>query len=297
VEETTYRHISVLTKEVLTYLDPQPDKLYIDATFGGGGHTRAILEREPEARVVAIDWDQNALELRGAQLQEEFPDRLQLVWGNFANLYKLLKENDIDQVAGILADIGTSQYQITERAGFSFLKDTPLDMRMSPAHQKVTAAEIINKASEEKLRQIFWQLGEESQAKKIVQAITDARRKNTIATTGQLASIIERVIPAGGKRTHPATKVFQALRIYINHELDNLQAFLPAAVRALVPEGRLVVISFHSLEDRIVKQYFNSAESAGELTILTPQPVSASDEEIIHNPSARSARLRAAKKV
>lgn len=291
-------HKPVLINEVLEYLDIRPGKTYLDVTFGSGGHTRAILEKEPTCKVIAFDWDSKALEDFGVPLQQEFGDRLQLVWGNFGHLYKLLKKNDIESVDGILADFGTSQIQIANTAGLSVFKDTPLDMRLSPAHFQVTAADIINKATEEKLAQIFFQLGQEPKARQIARAIVAQRSNHRFKTTGQLADLIETIIPNKGKRTiHPATKVFQALRIYVNHELDNIESFFPAAIKALNTNGRLVCISFHSLEDRIVKQVFKDQEHAGTLEVLIHKVVTASDEELWQNPSARSAKLRAAKKI
>ena len=164
-------HKSVLVDEVLEYLNLRPGGVYVDATFGGGGHTRAILEREPRCKVIALDWDLVALEKNGDPLQEEYPDRLSFIWTNFADIYRKLKHDGVEKVDGILADFGTSQYQIFERDGFSFHRDTPLDMRMSPAHQKLTAAELINKATPEKLIEIFKDLGQEPHARKIVRAL------------------------------------------------------------------------------------------------------------------------------
>lgn len=291
-------HKPVLMNEVLEYLDVKPGKTYLDVTFGSGGHTRAILEKEPTCTVIAMDWDTKALEDFGAPLQEEFGDRLTLIWGNFGHLYKLLKKHTIESVDGILADFGTSQIQIANTAGLSVFKDTPLDMRLSPAHFQVTAADIINKATEEKLAQIFFQLGQEPKARQIARAIVAQRSNRRFKTTGQLVDLVESIIPNKGKRTiHPATKVFQALRIYVNHELDNIEAFFPAAIKALNTNGRLVCISFHSLEDRIVKQVFKDQEHAKMLEVLTQKVVTASPEELAENPSARSAKLRAAKKI
>ncbi len=295
-QQTPY-HKPVLVKEVLHYLNIRPGKLYVDVTFGGGGHTRAILEYEPTCSVVAIDWDKRALELNGEPLQEEFSDRLTLVWGNFAHLLFLLKKIRISAVDGILADFGTSQFQIKEAAGFSVYHDTSLDMRMSPAHQKVTAAEVINKASEKKLLEIFWTYGEERNARKIVAAILEERTKRLIKTTGDLVDVIERVVPARkDKKIHPATKVFQALRIYVNNELGNITSFLNASRQLLNSEGRLVCISFHSLEDRLVKQFLREHASNHKpgFEILTSHIVKATEHELTINPSARSACLRAA---
>ncbi len=297
LSEEFQRHKPVLVQEVLTYLNPKPGNTYIDVTFGSGGHTRAILEHESACKVIALDWDTASLDTFGPPLEEEFEDRLQLVWSNFAHLYRVLKKIKISKVDGILADFGTSQMQITQRPGFSVYLDTPLDMRMSPAYQQVTAAQLVNKATEEKLREIFWQLGEERHAKKIAWTIVQVRKKKKIRTTGDLVKIIEQVIPKKLRRKiHPATKVFQALRMYINRELENIHSFLSAAVRALNTGGRLVCISFHSLEDRMVKQFFRDEEREGRLDILTKKVVTACSEEIAENPSARSARLRAAQR-
>ncbi|GMU18908.1 MAG: ribosomal RNA small subunit methyltransferase H [Candidatus Babeliales bacterium] len=291
-------HKPVLMNEVLEYLDIKPKGTYLDVTFGAGGHTRAILEQNKTCRVIAMDWDATALETFGQPLKEEFGDRIELIWGNFSLLYKLLKKYDINQLDGILADFGTSQVQIAGTPGLSVFRDTPLDMRLSPAHQQVTAADILNKANEQKLEQIFFQLGEESKGRQIARAIVRARSSIRFVTTGQLVDVIETVIPNKGKRSiHPATKVFQALRIYVNHELDNIQAFLPAALKALAPEGRLLCISFHSLEDRLVKQYFQEQERLGIIEIVTKRAITACDEELAQNPSARSAKLRVAQKI
>ncbi len=230
-------HKTVLVQEVLEYLNPQPGKTYLDVTFGSGGHTRAILEKEPTCKVIALDWDQVALDTYGPALRAEFGDRIRLVWGNFALLYKLLRSEKIDNVDGILADFGTSQIQIINRAGFSVHRNTPLDMRMSPSHQKITAAELLNKATEEKLRELFWQFGQERNARQIAAAIIQERAIRPFKMTKDLADLIARIAPSKNRRIHPATQVFQALRIYVNKELDNISAFLAAATSALNDEG------------------------------------------------------------
>lgn len=290
-------HKPVLVAEVLEYLNPKPKKIYLDVTFGAGGHTRAILEKEPQSKVIALDWDAVSLETFGGPLKEEFGDRLRLVWGNFALLYTLVKKEKIPQVDGILADFGTSQMQIFDRPGFSFSRDSVLDMRMSPAHQQVTAAHVLNTSCETKLYEIFAQLGEERYARQIAKAIVQQRRREPFQTTGQLSEVVKAIVPAYSRKTNPATKVFQALRLYVNRELANISAFLPAAFAQLKKEGRLVCISFHSLEDRLVKDYFNEQEGMGAIQVLTPKVIIAGDEEIKNNPSARSAKLRAAKKI
>lgn len=291
-------HKPVLVEEVLTYLNPQPGKVYLDVTFGTGGHTKAILDKEPGCSVIAMDWDHITLDKYGALMQEQYGDRLTLIWGNFALLYKILKKEKIHHVDGILADFGTSQIQIADRPGLSIYKDTWLDMRMSPPHQQVTAAQVLNKSSEEKLREIFWQLGEESYAKQITQVIIEERRKKWIQTTAQLVAIIERIVPRDRRfKIHPATKVFQALRLYVNRELNNISAFLPMALSTLSTGGRLVCISFHSLEDRLVKNFVREYEQKLQLTNLTPKVVCASKDEVHNNPSSRSAKMRVAERV
>jgi 16S rRNA (cytosine1402-N4)-methyltransferase len=294
-EELT--HKPVLTAEVLQYLQLKPNGIYLDVTFGSGGHSRAILEAEPTATVIAMDWDAVTLEAFGYPMQDEFGERLELVWGNFALLYKIAKKKNFPHFDGILADFGTSQVQIVNRPGLSIFRDAPLDMRMAPGHQVITAEHVLARSTEEKLREIFWQLGEEPYTRQIAKAIIEERRKRPLKTTKQLAELITKVVPYSHKkrRIHPATRVFQALRLYVNHELSNISAFLPAARDLLAPEGRLVCISFHSLEDRLVKQFFKNEERTEALEIVTNGVVMASEEELAKNPSSRSAKLRVAK--
>ena len=290
-------HISVLTQEMLSFLDPQPGKTYIDATFGCGGHSRAILEKEKACNVIAIDLDKTTIEEHAPALEKLYGNRLKVVWGNFGAIYKILKKEKISQVDGIIADFGTSQYQIHHREGFSFSRDTPLDMRMSKAHAYFTAEYIVNKFDEKDLANIFFQFGEERNARKIARAIIHHRMHTKIETTRQLASLIESTIPRRkGQRIHPATKVFQALRIFVNKELESIRIFLPAALKFLRKNGRLICISFHSLEDREVKTFFNHKTASNELEIITRKPVIASQQEQETNPSSRSAKMRAAQK-
>lgn len=293
-KKTETYHKSVLVEEVLTYLHPQPNKTYVDATFGGGGHTRAILNAQPTCKVIALDWDPVAIKTNAPLLKEEFGDRVRVLWGNFIHIKTLLKKEGIEEVDGILADFGTSQHQIFEKEGFSFATNTPLDMRMSTAHFKVTAADVVNNYSEKDLADIIFYYGEDSKSRKIARAIVEARKKQKIQTTQQLVTIIETVSPRGHRPIHPATKTFQALRIEVNQELKNIQHFLKAAFNLLNPAGRLVCISFHSLEDRIVKNYFKEMQDFG--AILTNKPIQATLEEIKQNPSSRSAKLRAIEK-
>lgn len=298
-QETTQQaaiyHKTVLPLEVIQQLNLKPGGVYVDVTFGGGGHTRSILQAEPTCKVIAFDWDKIALDENGTPLKEEFGDRLELVWGNFALLDRCLKKIHVKGVDGILADFGTSQNQIHERDGFSFRKDTALDMRMSPGHQKVWARDLLNKLPADELAKIIFEYGEDYHATKIARAIVSARGKKRIMTTLDLVEIIESVIPfSRTKKIHPATKTFQALRIAVNHELDNIVSFLKASVQYLNPGGRLACISFHSLEDRIVKTFFKEHQEC--LTTLTKKPVTASEEEMAANASSRSAKLRVAEK-
>jgi len=292
---TTISHKTVLKDEVVEYLAPKPRGTYIDATFGSGGHSRALLEADSTIRVIAFDWDAQSVERFGPAMREQYGDRFTLVWGNFAQLYQLIRQLKITRVDGILADFGTSQMQIHERAGFSFNADTPLDMRMSPSHHPITAAHVVNTAPEEKLVQIFKQLGEERYARSIARAIVAARSSRKITTTRMLADLIVKTVPrnSGKRKIHPATQVFQALRIYVNHELDNITALLAAAYRIVKPGGRIVCISFHSLEDRLVKESFRAHENLHEGNIVTKKVVIPTEAEIRLNPSARSAKLRA----
>lgn len=265
-------------------------KLFIDVTFGGGGHTRALLDADPTTQVIAFDWDIAAVE-RGQQLVEQYAGRLQLYWGNFAHLYKLLKKYTIPTVDGVLADFGTSQFQIHTTQGLSFFGDTPLDMRLSPAHFQKTAADYVNYATAHELEQIFWNFGNELRARPVVALIIQERKKTLFKTTGQLVKVIEEVIPRRGP-IHPATKIFQALRIVVNKELDNISAFLPAAFQFLKPGGRLACISFHSLEDRLVKEFYRTLQSSGQAVIYKPACITATEQELAKNISSRSAKLR-----
>jgi 16S rRNA (cytosine1402-N4)-methyltransferase len=300
MNNTKPAHKSVLVNEVLQYLNPKPGKTYIDVTLGCGGHTSAILDLEPTCNVIGIDWDQKSIDQNAPLLETKYGDRIKIIWGNFAHLYKLLKNEGIKNVDGILADFGTSQLQIQEREGLSFMKDSPLDMRMSKSHYHTTAATILNTCSENEIANILFEYAEEHNARKIARAIIAKRKTESFKTTSQLVKLIETIIPRytnkGKKHTHPATKTFQALRIAVNNELENIKSFLHASLPFLAPNGKLVCISFHSLEDRIVKSFFKEKECLLELKILTPKAITASVDELALNQSARSAKLRVAEK-
>jgi 16S rRNA (cytosine1402-N4)-methyltransferase len=293
-------HTPVMLEEVIAALRPRVDAIYIDGTFGGGGYSRALIERGA-GRVYGIDRDPDAI-ARGAALAAEYAGRLNLVSGNFGDMDSLVGEG----ADGVALDLGVSSYQFDQaERGFSFRDDGPLDMRMSRAGQ--SAADAVNTLPEAELAGIIWRYGEEKRSRAIARAIVAARPLNR---TRELADIIERVAGPAAKREkiHPATRTFQALRIYVNDELGELERGLAAAERALNADGRLAVVSFHSLEDRIVKQFL--ALRAGRVTrgsrhaparthraptfaLLGPQPQLPSAAEIDANPRARSAKLRA----
>lgn len=288
-------HTTVLLDEAVEALQLKPGGVYLDATFGGGGHTRKILETEPNCRVIALDWDEQAVRQNGPKLKEEFGDRLVLIWGNFAHCYRLLRKHKIKTLDGVLADFGTSLFQIHHEDGFSFRHDTPLDMRMSKAHHYFNAQHVVNKFEPNQIAKILFAYGEEGYARKIVAAIERERAVKPITTTKQLATIVEKAVPQKGpRRTHPATKTFQALRIFVNKELENIELFMKNATPFLVPGGRFACISFHSLEDRIVKTFFREKQDL--LTPITRKPIVPSEEEISRNRASRSAKLRIAEK-
>lgn len=290
-------HVPVLLQEVLHYLSPQDGKVYIDATLGGGGHTRAILQAAPGCKVIGFDWDKTVIDTTGKALQAEFPGRFFPVFGNFAKIDDLIQRVGFKKVDGVLADFGTSQIQIRNTPGFSVHIDSFLDMRFSPGMYYRTAHHVLNRFTEDDLAQIFYDFGQESRGRKIARAIVEYRKKKKIDTTFELAELIKKMTPGSYHKIHPATKVFQALRIFVNEELDNITSFLRNVTSVLHDQSRLVCISFHSLEDRIVKQYFkqhSSPQNQGfKFEMLTKGACMASQKELEQNKSARSARLRA----
>lgn len=285
-------HIPVLLHEVLEYLAVEKGRDYIDATAGGGGHTVEILHRG--GRVLAIDQDEEAIEQLEIIKKKNNNEQLTIVQDNFRNIKKVAQDNGFEKVDGILFDLGVSSHQLDSNRGFSFLRDESLDMRMDQ-RQQVNALDVINTYPEEKLVDIFLRWGEEIHAEKIAAHIVDFRKKQRIETTGTLAAIIEEVVPRTGM-IHPATKVFQAVRIAVNDELEVLKEALQDAYTVLNKQGVLAVISFHSLEDRVVKQVFLQLEQKQLGQIITKKPVTATDEEIAHNRRSRSAKLRIFKK-
>jgi 16S rRNA (cytosine1402-N4)-methyltransferase len=286
-------HQPVMVTEVLEALAIRPDGIYLDGTVGGGGHAAEIAARLETGRLIGLDCDPSALEVARARL-EQFGERVTLVHANFAQLDRVLDELGIAHVNGILLDLGVSLTQLdTPQRGLSFRLEGPLDMRLDPT-QELTAADLVNTLDERQLTKIFRDYGEERWAARIAKNIVRERRQHPIETTTELVRVIEQSIPAAVRRTsriHPATRVFQALRIAVNDELDNLQRALTVGFERLAPGGRFVVISFHSLEDRIVKRFFRERLKAGQAEQIRG-PIRPSSEECAQNPRARSAKLR-----
>ncbi|HHS98308.1 MAG TPA: 16S rRNA (cytosine(1402)-N(4))-methyltransferase RsmH [Chloroflexi bacterium] len=301
-------HIPVLLQATLSFLQVRSGGTYIDATVGGGGHAEAILAASaPDGRLLGLDLDPHALEVAGRRLAR-FGGRVTLRRGSFARLTALAA--DFAPADGVLFDLGLSSLQLADSSrGFSFSREGPLDMRLDPDAGGPTAADLVNDLSVEELAQILYRYGEERQARRIAEAIAAAR---PLETTAQLAAVVERAVGGRRGRIHPATRTFQALRIAVNDELSVLQVALPQAVDLLRPGGRLVVISFHSLEDRIVKRFFRQesrdcicppevpvciCDHRARLRVLTRKPVRPEPDEVSRNPRARSARLRAAERL
>ena len=301
------RHISVLGREAVEWLAPRAGGIYVDATFGAGGYSRAILD-VPGTRLIGIDRDRTAI-AGGFDLVDRSEGRLVLVQDRFSHLADVCAAQGVDAVDGVVMDVGVSSMQL-DRAerGFSFRFDGPLDMRMG--QEGPTAADVVAKASETELANIIYIYGEERNSRRIARAVVAARNEAPIATTRALANLVSRVVRAKPNEIHPATRTFQALRIFVNEELDELHEALSAAERVLKPGGRLVVVSFHSLEDRIVKNFLTGrgkvsagsrhhpevAQAATSFEILTKRPVTPDEAEISANPRARSAKLRAAER-
>ncbi len=294
-------HIPVLKKEVLKSLDPKPNENFIDATFGSGGHTLLILEKNgPKGKVLGIEWDPELLKITKSKIKnKEFKKRLILAQGNFADLKEIARKNNFKDVSGVLIDLGFSSWHIEKsNRGFTFQKNEELDMRFDPG-SGITAKQILNQWQEKKIENILKKYGEERFAKRIARNICQKRKTKPINTTFELVKIIKESVPLWyqRQRINPATRTFQALRIAVNDELNNLKKCLPQALEVLKPNGRLAVISFHSLEDRIVKNFFKEKSKQKLVKILFKKPIVPSREEIKKNPRSRSAKLRAVQKI
>ena len=292
----TFSHISVLPDEVLTYLAPARGFRFIDGTLGGAGHARSVLELAPaQSELLGIDLDPVALATAQSRLAE-FAGRVHVRRGNYAQMGEFAQALGWDHVDGILLDLGVSSYQLdTPERGFSFQHDAPLDMRLDP-DGPTTAADLVNDLDERRLADIIYTYGEEHASRRIARFICEARRTARIERTAELAALVSRALGGRHGRIHPATRTFQALRIAVNAELEMLERTLPIALELLAPHGRLVVMSFHSLEDRIVKQTFRAAalqNDRQDYRLLTPKPVGASFQESRTNSRSRRVRLRA----
>lgn len=285
-------HISVLLQEVLQYLKVTKGEDYIDCTLGGGGHTIAIAKLG--GRVLSLDVDQDAIDHVEKLIEKSL--RVDIVRENFLHAVDIAQQKGISEVAGILIDLGVSSHQFDEKnRGFSFANG-PLDMRMDQRLQ-VRAKDLVNGLTEKELRHLFEKLGEERFAKKIAKVIVEKRKEGQIETTEELANLIKGSVFRSEHDIHPATRIFQALRIAVNDELNILEETIPKMVSLLKPGGRLVIISFHSLEDRIVKKSFEQLEQENKGIIITKKPVQASEEEVLFNKRARSAKLRVFEKI
>ena len=297
-------HTPVLLHEVIEGLHVRNGSRVIDATLNGGGHAREIISRIlPNGFFLGIEWDQTILQRTQEDLRKEFSSydqsRLQFVWSNYAQLEDICTQNHIECVDGLLADLGFSSHQIDDpNRGLSFMHDGPLDMRYDQSSDRPSAALIVNSFGEEAIGDILRVYGEEPYARKIAHAIVTERKHERFFTTRQFAELIERLVPRRRWQSlHPATKTFQALRIYVNGELDNLNTLLQIAPSLLASQGRIAIISFHSLEDRIVKHTFKQWEQQGIVRCITSRPIIPSAQELEQNPRARSAKLRVVEKI
>jgi 16S rRNA (cytosine1402-N4)-methyltransferase len=304
-------HVPVLLDEVRALLQPERGGIFVDCTVGLGGHARMVLEHGA-SRLIGIDRDPDALVLAQAALAP-FGDRVTLVHADYREIAAVLDARGVQEVSGVLADLGVSSMQLDrEGRGFSFRRDEPLDMRMDRT-QGETAADLIDRADERELADVIYRFGEERRSRQVARAVVTARQQGRIETTGRLAEIVRRAVAARGwQRIDPATRTFQALRIWVNRELDGLDAFIGAAANRLQLDGRIVVIAFHSLEDRVVKHTLRDlsrppsqgdrasagpARAAVLMKVLTKHPIVAGEAEAAANPRARSAKLRAAVRV
>ena len=307
-------HASVLLDETIKVLDPQPDGVFIDATLGLGGHTEAILETAENSRVVGIDQDLKAIAIATERLAR-FGERVQIVHANFAGIKRVASDMGITAADGVIADLGVSSLQFdSESRGFSFRFDAPLDMRMDSESGGETAADLLERLSEEEIANLIYEYGEERFSRRIARRIVEKREAGEpVRTTKQLANLVEKAVKRSPKdKIHPATRTFQALRIAVNRELEILEQFIADSIDLLKKEGRFVVITFHSLEDRIAKQTLQRLAgkcfcppripkcvcgAAKIVEVLTKKPVTAGDDEVNRNPRARSAKLRACMKL
>ena len=292
-------HTSVMLREALEYLNLSSGKIIIDATTGTGGHSLQIAERiAKKGRLICIDRDQESLVVAQERLSQ-FKDACEFVYGNFIDMENMLKKLNIKKVDGILFDLGASSVQLDDpQRGFSFQAEGPLDMRLD-RNSYISAYDLVNNLTQEEISALLWSFGQERWHNRIARLLVQEREKNPIATTSQLSNIVVKAIPYRYKhgRVHAATRTFQAVRIAVNRELEALETVIKKAIQLLNTGARICVISFHSLEDRIVKLSFRQAALNGEIKIITPKPLTPKESEIKENPSSRSAKLRVAEKI
>ncbi len=303
-----FHHISVLLNECIESLNIKPDGIYVDGTLGGAGHSYEICKRLTTGRLIGIDQDMNAINAATKRL-EEFKDKVTLVHSNFSNIKKVFEDLGIEKADGFLLDIGVSSHQLDEaERGFSYMQDAPLDMRMDTS-RSLSAYEVVNEYSEKELNDIIFEYGEERWAKRIAEFIVAERKVKPITTTYELVDVIKKAVPKGARKDgpHPAKRTFQAIRIEVNGELDVLKTAINDMTDLLNPKGRLAIITFHSLEDRIVKNEFRKQENpctcprefpvcmcnkVSKGKVITRKPILPSEEELLENHRARSAKLR-----
>ncbi|MDD4900366.1 MAG: 16S rRNA (cytosine(1402)-N(4))-methyltransferase RsmH [Candidatus Omnitrophica bacterium] len=287
-------HLPVMLGEVIDHLNLAPGKVIVDATLGTAGHSLAILEKiTPGGRLIGIDRDQDALKIAGERLSK-FKDSTELVYGNFAQIDKILGDLKVKKIDGIIFDLGISSVQLEDpQRGFSFQSEGPLDMRLDQ-NSYISAYDLVNNLNEEEISTLLRNFGEERWSNRIARYLVRERQKHAISTTRELSEVVIKALPYKFRyyRIHPATRTFQAIRIAVNRELETLQAALDKTISFLNHKARICVISFHSLEDRIVKFSFRKFASDGLIKIITPKPLVPTDEEIKNNPSSRSSKLR-----
>ena len=290
-------HKPVMVEEVLDYLHPQPGHIILDCTVGGGGHAIRILDKiKPDGFLIGIDKDMEILQTTKQSLSK-ITDKFKLYHADYSDIDEVLRQADIDKVNGVLLDLGVSSLQFDQAdRGFSFAKEAPLDMRMDRSCG-ITAQNLIQRLSETELGELLWKYGEERRSRRIARAILKEEKGVGITSTRQLAAIVERVVPRGKGKIHPATRVFQALRIAVNKELENLEIFLDKIYNYMAVGARIVIISFHSLEDRIVKNKFIEKAKQNIFRVLTKKPITPCETEIRENIRSRSAKLRVAERI
>ena len=294
-------HIPVMLREVIDYLDPKPGQIIVDATLGTGGHSLEILKRiTPRGRLIGIDRDEDSLAICRKRFSE-FSGSCDFVQANFVDLDQVLEKLGIDKINGIVFDLGISTYQLKDiERGFSFQQEGPLDMRMDKSSY-ISAYDLVNNLNESEISHMLWSFGQERWHNRIAHLLVEERRNQPIATTSQLANLVMRAIPYRYRksyyRIHPATRTFQAVRIAVNRELEILESAVKKAVAILEKKAKICVISFHSLEDRVIKHTFRALKTDGLIDIITAKPITPADSEVAANPSSRSSKLRAAERI